>query len=129
MVSEARDGGAKVSLRRVPELLHEGMPVERLLHDAPLDSTAAAMNEAYLPEPALPRSLDVFVDQRRHIPREKSVEIERSLDWDLVIHAAAYVAVTTVLIPPRTEKSPTTVMRRGAQAATRSSRIWLVTAS
>ena len=25
----------------------------------------------------------------------------------------SYVAVTTVLIPPRTEKSPTTVMRRG----------------
>jgi hypothetical protein len=39
------------------------------------------------------------------------------------------VAVTTVEMPPRTEKSPTTVMRRGAQAATRSSRIWLVTAS
>ena len=43
--------------------------------------------------------------------------------------AFSYVAVTVVLIPPRTEKSPTTVMRRGAQAATRSSRIWLVTAS
>ena len=41
----------------------------------------------------------------------------------------AYVAVTVVLMPPRTEKSPTTVMRRGAHAATRSSRIWLVTAS
>src|SRR5207249_3455236 len=28
-------------------------------------------------------------------------------------HGALYSAVTTVLIPPRTEKSPTTVMRRG----------------
>ena len=28
----------------------------------------------------------------------------------------AYVAVTTVLMPPRTEKSPTTVMRRGWSA-------------
>ena len=27
--------------------------------------------------------------------------------------SASYDAVTTVLIPPRTEKSPTTVMRRG----------------
>src|SRR4051794_25602187 len=41
----------------------------------------------------------------------------------------SYSAVTTVLIPPRTEKSPTTVMRRGRMAATRSSRIWLVTDS
>ena len=35
----------------------------------------------------------------------------------------SYVAVTVVVIPPRAEKSPTTVMRRGRQAATRSSRI------
>ena len=40
-----------------------------------------------------------------------------------------YVEVTTVLMPPRTEKSPTTVMRRGWRAATRSSRIWFVTCS
>ena len=40
-----------------------------------------------------------------------------------------YVAVTTVLMPPRTVKSPTTVIRRGLHAATRSSRIWLVAAS
>ena len=43
--------------------------------------------------------------------------------------SAVYSAVTTVLMPPRTEKSPTTVMRRGCSAATRSSRIWLVTCS
>ena len=42
---------------------------------------------------------------------------------------ATNVAVTTVLIPPRTEKSPTTVMRRGCSAAIRSSRIWFVTFS
>ena len=42
---------------------------------------------------------------------------------------ASYVAVTVVVIPPRAEKSPTTFIRRGAQTATRSSRIWLVTAS
>ena len=42
---------------------------------------------------------------------------------------ASYVTVTTVLIPPRTVKSPTTVMRRGWMAATRSSRISLVACS
>ena len=46
-----------------------------------------------------------------------------------LIRGLTYVAVTTVLMPPRTEKSPTTVMRRGCRAATRSSRIWLVTCS
>ena len=38
----------------------------------------------------------------------------------------SYRAVTVVVMPPRTEKSPTTTMRRGEQAATRSSRIWFV---
>src|SRR5918993_558880 len=41
----------------------------------------------------------------------------------------AYRAVITVLIPPRGVKSPTTVMRSGAHAATNVSRISLVTLS
>lgn len=41
----------------------------------------------------------------------------------------SWVAVTMVWIPPRTLKSPTTVMRRGLVAFTRSSRMRLVTAS
>jgi len=44
-------------------------------------------------------------------------------------HFFSYVAVTTVLMPPRGVKSPTTVMRVGAHAATRSSRMRLVTLS
>lgn len=43
--------------------------------------------------------------------------------------ACEYSAVTRVVMPPRAVKSPTTVMRRGAQAATRSSRMRLVAAS
>src|SRR5882672_2628757 len=39
---------------------------------------------------------------------------------------ASYSALTTVEIPPRTWKSPSTVIRRGFMAATRSSRITLV---
>ena len=41
----------------------------------------------------------------------------------------SYSARTTVEMPPRTWKSPSTAMRRGRSAATRSSRIALVTAS
>ncbi len=37
--------------------------------------------------------------------------------------SCTYSAVTTVEMPPRTEKSPTTVILRGRHAATRSSRI------
>ena len=47
----------------------------------------------------------------------------------ILYSARANSAVTTVVMPPRTLKSPTTVICRGAQAATRSSRILLVTAS
>ena len=61
----------------------------------------------------------------------KAWRFERAFDRDLaaVTLGRRNVAVTIVLMPPRTEKSPTTVMRRGWHAATRSSRIWLVTAS
>jgi len=38
-------------------------------------------------------------------------------------------ATTVVVMPPRAVKAPVTVMRRGRQAATRSSRILLVAAS
>jgi hypothetical protein len=40
-----------------------------------------------------------------------------------MIQRASYEAVTTVLIPPRTVKSPITVIRLGCTALTRSSRI------
>ena len=89
------------------------------------------------------RGSDVLVDDGRDVARGEGVEIEDIFDWDFVrIHTLTvsgchfrfyspftYPAVTVVVIPPRAEKSPTTVMRRGAQTATRSSRIWLVTAS
>ena len=47
---------------------------------------------------------------------------------DLRAHFS-YDATTVVVMPPRAVKAPVTVMRRGEQAATRSSRIWLVAAS
>ena len=48
---------------------------------------------------------------------------------DPAAHRAANSAVTEVVMPPRAVKSPTTVIRRGRQAATRSSRMRLVAAS
>ena len=57
---------------------------------------------------------------------------ERTLgDHQLVLSALLSCAstVTVVVMPPRTQNLPVTVIERGEIAATRSSQIWLVTAS
>ena len=100
-------------LRRIPEGLDQWVVLERLLNDAALDPFAAAVNEAHLVESRVVCRDYVLFDDRLDVPRREGVEIERAFDRDPVRHGAVYVAVTTVLIPPRTEKSPTTVIRRG----------------
>ena len=45
------------------------------------------------------------------------------------VRADSWTQVTVVVMPPRTQNLPVTVARRGAMATTRSSQIWLVTAS
>lgn len=113
----------------VPELRDERVSVQDLLHDSPLDPAAPAVDQAYLPEAGLGRHRDVFVDDRGDLARMERMQVERILERDAVRHACWYVAVTVVAMPPRAVKVPTTVMRRGEQAETRSSRIWLVAAS
>ena len=121
------------------------MLLERGLDDAALHALAAAVNQPHLSQPSFVRGADVFVDDGGDVAGGERVQIDGIFDGDLVgiqwairtfsqLVAPAnqlfsYVAVTVVVIPPRAEKSPTTVIRRGAQTATRSSRIWLVTAS
>src|SRR5262245_36371060 len=112
---------------------HARMPLERRLHDSPLNASPAAVNQAHLAEACFGRSVHILFDDRSDVGRGERVEVDFRLDWDsdgvhspwLSVAAAAfsYTAVTCVLMPPRTEKSPTTVMRRGAMAPTRSSRI------
>ena len=101
-------------------------PIECRLHDTTLNAAATSVNHADLMEPGFGSRGDVLFDDRRDVARREGMQIELALDR--YFHFL-YSAVTTVLIPPRTEKSPTTVMRRGWMAATRSSRIWLVTDS
>lgn len=121
---------AQVRRRVVPELDDERMPVERLLHDRPLHAAAAAMDEADLSKSRCVRRVDVLLDDRRNIARCKRVQIELRLDrhaldiiW-LVDHAPArYFASTVVVMPPRAVNAPATVIQRGRQAPTRSSRI------
>ena len=92
------------------------MTVECGLDDSTLDATAASVNQAHFGEPRIRRRIDEFLDNGWNISRRERVEVELARDrnpYEVVGHGFRYSAVTTVLIPPRTEKSPTTVMRRG----------------
>ena len=124
-------------VRIVPEFEHSRVPLERCLDSGALHTASAAMNEPYFAQPSGRRRFDVFIDDGDDVGGSEGVEIQLGLDgnpdWTVTHgyrrHGATNVAVTTVLIPPRTEKSPTTVMRRGCNAAIKSSRIWFVTFS
>ena len=135
LFAESRDCGSKVCLQSIPEFDDERMLLEHLLDDAALNTLAAPVNHSNLTESRLVRCVDVFLHHGCDVTRSKGMQVDLIFDGNAVCHRCAhyfgegYDAVTTVLIPPRTEKSPTTVMRLGAQAATRSSRIWFVTAS
>ena len=131
---EAGNRGPEVRFRCVPEFGHQRVLLERLLHQAALDALPAAVYETNLAQAGGVRGGHVLDNDRDDVAWLEGVEIEGTLDRNLVwlVHARSrqaggawslYVAVTTVLIPPRTVKSPTTVMRRGWTAATRSSRI------
>ena len=119
---------------------HERMTLECLLHDAALHPSAAAVHDPHLAQTRCVCLGHVLFDDRRDIARREWVKIDRRFYWNavgtapsgvervLILHSlqpagCSYRAVTSVLMPPRTEKSPTTVMRRGRHAATRSSRI------
>src|SRR5262249_5057857 len=128
---EDRDRRAEVRLGGVVEGADQGIVAQRLVHDAALDALAAAVNQPDLVQARVVRGADVFLHDRGDVARLEGVEIQRTVDRDAkrIAHGLMYSAVTVVEIPPRAVKSPTTVIRRGAQAATRSSRIWLVAAS
>ena len=112
--------------RRVEESINERMLRQGAVHDAALDADAAAVDQAHLLKSRLVRRTHVFVDDRRNVIRPERVEIELGLNRNAVRIRHCdfeYEAVTVVEIPPLGVKSPTTVIRRGEHAATRSSRI------
>lgn len=126
----------------------EGMPIENRLDPATLDARAASVNQPDFPQTRRVGRVNVLLDDRRDVPRMERVEVERVVDGHavrrLVGHTVgpgsirgrgdvaggfSYEAVTTVVIPPRTEKSPMTVILLGLHASARSSRMRFVTAS
>lgn len=64
----------------VPELSHAPVPVERGLNDAALHAAAAAVHEAHAVKPGVPGGVDVFLDDRRDIPRREGVQVEFPVD-------------------------------------------------
>ena len=133
--------------RIVVECLDQRVLFERRLNDSTLDARAAAVDETDFPNARRVCRPDILLHYRADVTGAERVQIERILDRYVVEfveirHSAylaggvafygagfSYEAVTTVPIPPRTEKSPTIVIRLGRQASTRSSRMRLVTAS
>ena len=112
-IRETGNRGTEMCLRRIPELLDERMVLERLLDDPALNTFAASVNQPHLAKAGFMRGADVLDDDRRNIARRERVKIDPVFDGDLHEVTASYDAVTIVFIPPRTAKSPTTVMRRG----------------
>ena len=77
---EARDGGTEMRRGVVPEFDDAGMAIEGLLHDAALDTAAAAVHQTHFMEPGGGRRLDELGDHRRDVPRREGVQIELALD-------------------------------------------------
>ena len=102
------------------------MALERLLNGGALNALAASMNQADFAQAALMRGPDVLLDDRYHVARVEGVQVDRRFNGKAMrlIHDGGCLgqagwddssneAVTMVLMPPRTVKSPVTVMRRG----------------
>src|SRR5262245_56237557 len=124
--------------RVVLECDDQRMAFELRLNDAALDAAAASVHEPHFTQSRLRRRVDVFLDDGSNLSRRKRVQIDLRFDWNsyrVIGHHSSstrqpgdsqcrksnqpdtqprvYCTVTIVLMPPRTEKSPTTVMRRG----------------
>jgi len=125
-----RNSCAQMGRGVVEKFHHQRMPLERLLHDAALHAGAAAVNDSHLAQTRSVCLGDILLDHRGDIARRERMQIDSGFDWNavgpaardvervLILHSIqpagfSYRTVTSVLMPPRTEKSPTTVIRRG----------------
>ncbi len=99
------------------------MPLEHSLDDSPLHAHAASVNESDFDQSGCVRFVEVLFDHRGDVSRCEGMEVEGPVDGErervLILHGygvgedLSYRTVTSVLMPPRTEKSPITVIRRG----------------
>jgi len=122
-----------MSVGVVPEGFDKRVRLEGRLDKPAKHACATAVNDADVAKPRGVRLPHVLVDDRFRVSRLERVQIQRAVyrqpERLPFAHGFTYAAVTAVRRPPRAVKSPTTAIRRGWQAATRSSRIWFVAAS
>jgi len=103
------------------------MTIERGLYDSALHAASSAVNKPHLLQSCPGSRRHVLFHHGGDVAGGEGMQVQFGVDGNFM-HSLQYQgrendAVTTVLIPPRTEKSPTTVMLRGSRRATRSSRI------
>ena len=117
-------------LRRVPKRLDQRVISQHLVDTRALHSNPTSVNQPDLAEAGFVGGADVLLHDRGDVARRERVQVDRLFDWNAMhVYPCGYLAMTVVLMPPRGVNSPSTVIRFGAQAATRSSRIWLVALS
>jgi hypothetical protein len=75
-----------MALGRIPELLDQRMPLERLLDDGALDAATAPVDQAHLAEPSGVSGCDVLLDDRADVARRERMQIEHVLDRNPVDH-------------------------------------------
>ena len=75
-----------MSFRRIPELDDERMPIERLLNDAALNATAAAVNETDFAESRIVRRVHVLFNDRLDVARIEGMEVDGAFNRDAFGH-------------------------------------------
>ena len=67
----------------VNEADDQGMALERLLDDRPLDADAAPVNQTDFAQPGPVCFGDVFLDDRRDLARTEGVKVQLAFDRDV----------------------------------------------
>jgi len=83
-ILQERDGRAKMRGGVVPELLHERVPIERSLYDAPLHAASAPVHETDFTQPGGRRRVQVLLDDRRNVAGCERVKIDFGVDGNVM---------------------------------------------
>jgi hypothetical protein len=76
-----------------------------------LNAFSPSVNQPHLAQAGCVCGAHVLGNHRRDVARREGMQVERVFEWN--VFQDGYDAVTMVFMPPRTAKSPTTVMRFG----------------
>ena len=122
-----------MSISVVPERFDKRVRLEGCLDKPTKHARATPMDDPDVAQSGGVRLLHVLVDDRSRVSRLERMQVQRAVyrqsERLLLAHGFVNAAVTAVRMPPRAVKSPTTLIRLGWHAVTRSSRIWFVAAS